>query len=91
MGVQEAEQAPVGCLSGVVQRGASPAVLQAGVAAGCQEQGGHQHCLTAAGHMQRCQAAVALRVHVCAGLHCRHSDFSIFAGAGRDADACKSA
>ena len=70
MGMQEAEQAPVGGLRGVVQRGASSAVSQATVAAGRQEQGGHQDCLAAAGYMQRRQAAATLRVHIHARLHC---------------------
>lgn len=71
VGVQEVEQAPVGSLGCIVQRRASPAVLQACIAVGRQEQGRHKRCLAAAGHVQRRKAAVTLRVHVCASLH-RH-------------------
>ena len=69
--MQEVEQAPIGSLSCIVQRCASPAVLQAGIAASCQEQGRHKHRLAAAGHVQRCEAAVTLRIHVCTSLHCQ--------------------
>lgn len=49
--MQEAEEAPIGSLRSVVQRGAASRVSQAGVSARSQQQRGHQHCLPAAGHM----------------------------------------
>ena len=69
VGMQEAEEAPVGCLRGIVQGGAAPAVAQAAIDAGRQQQRCHEHRLPAAGHMQRCEAAGALRVHVGTSLH----------------------
>ena len=67
--MQEAEEAPVGRLRGIVQGGAAAAVLQASVDAGRQQQRRHKHRLPAAGPMQRCKAAGALRVHICTSLH----------------------
>jgi hypothetical protein len=73
--MQKAEEAPVGGLRSVVQRGAAMCVPQAGVYAGRQQERGHQHGLPMAGNMQRRQAAGALCTDVSTRLHHCNTDF----------------